>query len=51
MAVALVLGFLALFIAMVVLSYSLMRTTLSSITKQGKYFQEEYDQEEERLAE
>ncbi len=51
MAVALVLGFLALFIAMVVLSYSLMKTTLSSITQQGKYFQEEYDQVEERLAE
>lgn len=49
MAVALVLGFLTQFIAMLIISYALMKTMQSSLTKYSVLYQEEFDKEQERL--
>ncbi len=49
MAVALVLGFITQFIALMLLSCSFMRNMTTSIKENAKYYQEEIDEQEEKL--
>jgi hypothetical protein len=49
MAVALVLGFLSQFIALMLLSCSFMRSMSTSIKENASYYQQEMDEQEEKL--
>ena len=49
MAVALVLGFLTQFIAFMLLSCSFMRTMSTSIKENASFYQQEIDEQEEKL--
>ena len=49
MAVALVLGFLSQFIALMLLSCSFMGNMSTSIKENARYYQEEIDEQEEKL--
>ena len=49
MAVALVLGFLSQFIALMLLSCSFMRSMSNSIKENAIYYQQEMDEQEEKL--
>ena len=49
MAVALVLGFLTQFIALMLLSCSFMRTMSTSIKENASFYQKEIDEQEEKL--
>jgi hypothetical protein len=51
MAVALVLGFLSQFIALMLLSCSFMRSMSASIKESATYYQQEIDEQEEKLLE